>query len=108
MDIYTRIRIFRNQLWLVWFKLKYTLRNNLYPIIRLFYVKRINDKSIPNDEFDSCLDMDLDLMLKLNKSDREVYINNLIYRRNEAHYRDMERSDVNAKATEAKILSEAN
>jgi len=56
-----------------------------YPIRRILYLRKINDRSIPKNEFDRSLDIDLSLVLKLNKTDYNLYMKNLMWRRNRAH-----------------------
>lgn len=41
------------------------------------------------DEFHSSLDMDVDAMLRMNESDRALYLRELVRRRNAAHERDL-------------------
>jgi len=48
---------------------------------------------IPKDEFHKSLDMDLDILLRLEPKDRDKYIKQLCRRRHKAHIRDMARKD---------------
>jgi hypothetical protein len=78
------IRLAFGDLW------EFDVRPKLYPIIRWYlYSKRINDRTIPTDEFDPSLDMDLGLILNLKAVDQEIYLKNLEYRRYESHIQDM-------------------
>lgn len=51
---------------------------------------RWNKNYIPKDEFDKSLDLNSEIMLYMNKKEREEYIINLIRRRNIAHERGLD------------------
>ena len=46
---------------------------------------KMQENYIPKDEFDHSLDMDLSVLEKLNDTDRDKYLNNLVRRRQAAH-----------------------
>lgn len=60
-----------------------------------------NSLYIRKDEFHYSLNMDIDAIMHMNDVERKAYMKNLCKRRDIAHNRDMERTDVRRKVRSA-------